>query len=184
MSFQATAHGSTALLTWTTAQELDNDYFEAEVSADGRAFSLVGRVTGNGTTSTAHSYSLQDEQLLTHGVKLVYYRLRQVDRDGSSHYSPVRVVSVSESTDNSFAVYPTVLASGEALRYTLGGAVIPQAEGAELTLYALTGQRLSTQQLPAGATGKIEMPTLPGGWYLARLRLSDGQVLTAHFGMQ
>ena len=185
VSFEATAHDGAALLTWTTAQELNNDRFEAEVSIDGQVFGLVGTVPGHGTSTAAHSYSLTDAQLANHGsTKLVYYRLRQVDRDGSSHYSPVRVVATGTSLDNSFAVYPTLLGPGEALGYALGRAVAPQAAGAELTVYTLTGQRLGTQRLAAGTTGRIEMPALAAGWYLARLRLPDGRMLSASFGVQ
>jgi hypothetical protein len=96
----------------------------------------------------------------------------------------VRVVAVGESIDNSFAVYPTVLAPGEALHYALGGAIAQQADGTELMVYTLTGQCLGTQRLGAGAAGQIHLSPLPAGWYLARLRLPNGHLLNSCFGVK
>ena len=184
-SFQAAVRGSAALLTWTTAQELHNDHFEVEASTDGRAFGLVRTVPGHGTSSTAHSYALTDAHLPAYGTQLVYYRLRQVDYDGSSHFSPVRALAVEAGADRSFALYPTLLSAGEGLHYALGSALADQAAGAELAVYALTGQLLGTYRLPAaGATGQVALAPLPAGWYVARLRLADGQLLSAGFGIK
>ncbi|MCC3156475.1 hypothetical protein LJ737_04455 [Hymenobacter sp. 15J16-1T3B] len=48
-SFTAGRQGDDALLHWTTAQELNNDHFEVEASADGQTFRPVGRVAGQAT---------------------------------------------------------------------------------------------------------------------------------------
>ncbi len=69
----------TVRLSWQTAQELRNDYFEVEKSADGRAFRPFGRVTGSGTTTAPRAYQLTD----TAATAAAYYRLRQVDFDGT-----------------------------------------------------------------------------------------------------
>ena len=183
VSFQAVARGQAALLTWTTAQEINNDHFEVEASPDGQVFTLVKRVPGHGSSTVAHTYRFTDEQLPNYGAKLVYYRLRQVDANGSSQLSAVRTVAAIETAD-AFAVYPSLLAPGEPLHYALGEAVAAQAAGARLLLYSLTGQCLATHVLAAGATGSIGPTRLLPGWYLARLRLANGRVLAAGFGVQ
>ncbi|WP_226163399.1 beta strand repeat-containing protein [Hymenobacter terricola] len=183
VSFQAVARGHAAILTWATAQEVNNDHFEIEASTDGQVFKFVKLVPGHGSSAIAHTYGFTDEQLPNYGVQIVYYRLRQVDGDGTSHYSSVRMVAAVESAE-SFAVYPTVLATGETLHYALGEAVAAQAAGAELRVYTLTGQCLTTNVLAPGAMGSIVPARLLPGWYLVRLRLANGHILTASFGVQ
>ena len=113
----------------------------------------------------------------------VYYRLRQVDRDGTAHFSPVRVVTreAAKKAGFEFVVYPTHLASGEKLHYALSATLAPQAGSAELEVWSATGQRLLGQRLAAGATGILALPALPAGWYLVRLRLPDGRGHSGYF---
>jgi hypothetical protein len=77
-------------VSWETATERNCDYFAVERSADGRAFAEITRVAGSGTTSQQKRYVTLDAAPLA-GVS--YYRLRQVDVDGTAHYSPVAVVN-------------------------------------------------------------------------------------------
>ncbi|KUG06685.1 hypothetical protein ASU33_04935 [Solirubrum puertoriconensis] len=88
-SFAAAANGQNVQLTWTTAQEKNNDRFEVERSTDGTRYELVATVRGKGNTSTASSYTATDAKPLA-GTS--YYRLRQVDFDGTATYSQVAVV--------------------------------------------------------------------------------------------
>ena len=48
--FTARSHNGTVQLDWTTATELNNDYFQVERSADGREFTALGKVNGNGNS--------------------------------------------------------------------------------------------------------------------------------------
>ncbi|UYZ59134.1 T9SS type A sorting domain-containing protein [Hymenobacter latericus] len=88
-SFSGTRQTNRVLLSWATAQEKNNDRFEVERSADGSQFALVATVRGKGNTTTASSYTATDAKPLT-GTS--YYRLRQVDFDGTATYSQVVVV--------------------------------------------------------------------------------------------
>ncbi len=84
--------GSSVGLTWRTATEKDNDYFQVERSQDGRAFAAIGQVKGNGTTNVVQAYSYTDGTAL---AGTVYYRLKQVDYDGKFEYSKVIAVKAS-----------------------------------------------------------------------------------------
>ncbi|WP_400194344.1 Ig-like domain-containing protein [Hymenobacter sp. B81] len=89
--FDAKAKGTTAVLTWSTAQELNNARFEVERSADGLRYARVATLAGQGTTAQPTHYTYTDRL----GAKLApqyYYRLRQIDVDGTADVSPVRVV--------------------------------------------------------------------------------------------
>ncbi|MBX2946998.1 MAG: hypothetical protein KF725_14280 [Cyclobacteriaceae bacterium] len=87
-------------LQWQTASELNNDAFEVERSKDGFDFTSIARVNGAGTTPTKNDYALLDQFPLS-GTS--YYRLKQIDFDGTYTYSPV--ISIKRG-DDPFTVYP------------------------------------------------------------------------------
>ncbi len=76
------------VLNWTTANELNNEYFEVEKSTNGRDFTSLGIVKGSGTTSDYRQYKFVDELPATEN----YYRIKQVDFDGKTDYSKVIVL--------------------------------------------------------------------------------------------
>ncbi len=89
LNFMARAEGNRALLSWQTATEINNDRFEIERSAEGINFIKIGQVAGAGNSNSLLSYHFYDE----HPVKgNNYYRLRQVDMDGTHKYSDIRIV--------------------------------------------------------------------------------------------
>ena len=67
-------------LTWTTVSEINNDYFTIEKSIDGIHYNKIGRVQGNGNSTSTRAYSFSDFEINT---TLVYYKLTQVDFDGT-----------------------------------------------------------------------------------------------------
>lgn len=77
------------MAVWSTADESDNDHFEVERSADARHFETLGSVKGAGTTKSETHYEYLDANPLP-GTS--YYRIRQVDTDGSSDFSSTRVI--------------------------------------------------------------------------------------------
>ena len=78
-------------LVWNTATELNNNGFEVQRSFNGSDFSTIGFVKGYGTTSEEHNYSYTDKPN-TAAAATVYYRLKQVDLDGTSNYSSTLTV--------------------------------------------------------------------------------------------
>ncbi|TAH44293.1 MAG: T9SS type A sorting domain-containing protein [Bacteroidetes bacterium] len=96
LNFQAERMGDKKVLcTWETATEINNDYFEIEAARDRGGvlvFEKIGVVPGSGTSSQIHSYSFIDEHPQP-GRN--YYRLRQIDYDGTAGYSKMVVVQFS-----------------------------------------------------------------------------------------
>ncbi|TGE06348.1 right-handed parallel beta-helix repeat-containing protein [Hymenobacter fodinae] len=103
--FTAERQANTAVLRWSTASELQNDRFEVEASSDGKAFSRVATVKGNGTTTQTNFYSSQDA-LAKYSSSVVYYRLKQVDLSGKSSYSAVKVVTLSDVVKLEMQAWP------------------------------------------------------------------------------
>ena len=85
-SFTATVNGKEVLLNWSTTTELNNLGFEIQRSTGLKEFFTVGFVNGHGTTTDQQNYIFADRNL-DNGT--YYYRLKQVDYDGSYEYSDV-----------------------------------------------------------------------------------------------
>lgn len=74
-------------LRWTTAAEINNDYFTLEKSKDGLEYFEIARIHGAGNSSTELHYSFTDKSPFD-GIN--YYRLSQTDFDGHSEtFSPI-----------------------------------------------------------------------------------------------
>jgi len=81
-------------LQWTTIAEYNNAYFELEHATDARAFSLIHKTAGAGTSSERIDYEFVHKDF-TSGAN--YYRLKQVDFDGKTTYSDVVLVNAKAS---------------------------------------------------------------------------------------
>jgi len=102
--FVATKRGSEVELEWTTASELNNSHFMIEKSYDGVNYQPIGKVNGNGTTSTVSQYGFTDDSPWT---SRNYYRLAQYDYDGSRSYSEVRTVDFEYTAGSArISLYP------------------------------------------------------------------------------
>lgn len=85
VQFNGTCEGQQVMLRWTTASESNSDHFRVERSADGTNWSPIGQVEAAGYSFTTLHYLYVDQQPQT----LSYYRLVQVDHDGSERASSV-----------------------------------------------------------------------------------------------
>jgi Concanavalin A-like lectin/glucanases superfamily/FG-GAP repeat/Secretion system C-terminal sorting domain len=85
-------------LEWSTGSEINNKGFEVEMSEDGLAYTMIAFVEGKGNSTTIQSYSH-----ITLQPNDGYYRLKQVDFDGTFSYSPVVFV---EGLAGKVVVYP------------------------------------------------------------------------------
>ena len=89
-------------LIWETANELNNDYFIVQRSANGRSFENIGEIQGFGTTTEIKSYDFFDFSS-NNGTN--YYRLKQVDFDGKFEYSDLITIEI-EKQSTSIDIYP------------------------------------------------------------------------------
>jgi len=79
------------LLEWKTATELNNNGFEVQRKAAASEFAIIGFVKGQGTTTNQKEYSYTDKNLIDGNY---FYRLKQIDYNGSYEYSNVIEVDV------------------------------------------------------------------------------------------
>lgn len=134
-SFTATAAAGKVNLVWTTATEINNSGFEIERSYDGESYYAVGFVKGNGTTTEPKSYSFTDN-IEVNGTEQIFYRLKQVDYNGTFEYSDA--VSVVLDIPTEFALgqnYPNPFNPSTKIKYS-----VPQNGLVSIIVYDLTGQ--------------------------------------------
>lgn len=179
VSFTAQRQGETGLLAWATASELNNAYFEVERSFDGTTFRALGRVAGTGTTAQAHTYQFTDAGLARYASQAVYYRLRQVDVDGTSTYSPVCTLPGGSSSAVTFAAFPTRLPAGQPLQLAIGA---PQAGPASLLVTDALGHLVLRQTLDLAASPATYYLPQAGQWapglYIVRVQQGTWQQAT------
>jgi hypothetical protein len=161
--FRGTFDGSAVRLTWRTATELDNDRFEVERSRDAKTFERIGTVPGRGTTSQGADYAFRDEQPLP-GTN--YYRLRQVDRDGTPHESRSIAVRTDQAA-RALHVYPNPTSD----RWSWE--VPALADVRRIRVYSLAGRLLAES---ADGTPSISARTLPAGTYLLEVQTGGGVI--------
>ena len=92
-------------LAWATASEKNSNQFDVERSPNGNTFEKVGEVAAAGNSSAPRTYGLTDATLPA-GARVLYYRLRQVDQDGTATYSPVRTVKLSPALADHLILWP------------------------------------------------------------------------------
>jgi hypothetical protein len=99
-----------ASFSWTTASERNSDFFALERLSNGTDFTEITRVSATGSSLQTKTYKERDPQQLTVGV--VYYRLRQVDLDGTISYSSVVALQAKTFLPKSVEVYPNPSTNG------------------------------------------------------------------------
>lgn len=160
--FEAARKGCTALLSWSTAMEKDNDHFEVERSIDGRDFQVIATVRAAGNSSGERQYQFEDAHP-ANGKN--YYRITQVDLDGKRSSTVVKSLHFDCSA-SAIKVYPTVIKDQLFVSLPAG------FENAKLRVYTTLGREL---ELPntgnAGRSGLHSIPFrgLAPGQYLLRV---------------
>ncbi|GAB3539491.1 hypothetical protein GCM10027443_36070 [Pontibacter brevis] len=140
--FRAQRQAQGVQLTWETASEKENTGFEVQVSTNGKTFSKVAFVDSKViNSSVTQRYSYTDNATLAFGTR--YYRLAQVDLDGTTTYSNIRAVDM-EAKVVAAAAYPNPFAEGQEVMVRLpqGG----ESRQVSLVLTNAMGQVVLDQQ--------------------------------------
>jgi hypothetical protein len=153
---------ATVHLTWTTSSEKNSAHFEVERSTNGEAgFTAIGQLPAAGTSTTARAYRLTDARLPD--APQLYYRLRQVDTDGTVSYSPIRVVARPSAEPAQLQAYPNPAAQSVHVR------LLGPAQPAPRELLDATGRLVRTLPAPAAGTEAVlPLTGLPAGLYVLR----------------
>jgi hypothetical protein len=181
IAFNAQRLGTNGLLTWATAMERNNKGFSVEVSTDGINFRALSFVASNSLNSDKRlSYSFTDTETSKSGVR--YYRLRQLDTDGTQDFSPVRVIdfnSLAREVATALAAYPNPYGPSDAIKLVLHTTSVGIAR---LRVSDLLGREVANQTFTTvnGATEVAldQTAKLSLGTYMAQVTLPSGEVKT------
>ncbi|HET7118381.1 MAG TPA: T9SS type A sorting domain-containing protein, partial [Hanamia sp.] len=173
MDFTAQQKGTGVSLNWSTAQEINNSYFEVQRSADGNTnWEAIANVTGAGNSQVVKNYSTFDASPLS-GIN--YYRIKQVDFDGNFKYSTI--VSVKTNINNTRI---SVLANPFFNTLTVNFNS-PSAQLVSARLIDITGKQvaLETWSVSSGNSRKdfSNISGLQQGIYILSIRNKAGEIL-------
>lgn len=165
-SFSVAVVSGGVKLDWATATETNNKGFEIQKSFDNKTFVAVGFVSGKGTTTEPNSYSFSEN--IKGETEIIYYRLRQIDFDGSSHLSSVQSVSFIPVVYSLSQNYPNPFNPATKISYT-----VPQAGPVTIKVYNIAGAEVATLVNEVKQPGKyfvdFNAPKLASGIYFYKM---------------
>lgn len=101
VKFDVVEENNAIRISWTTASEINNDYFTIERSNDAINWIEIEKTDGNGNSTQYLNYSITDLFPLS-GTS--YYRLKQTDFDGKTSVFPPKSIHYDAAKD--FDVFP------------------------------------------------------------------------------
>ena len=153
LAFTASINNSKIQLLWSTASELNNLGFEIQRSVDNPDnFVTVGFVEGKGNSTEINHYTFTDNPKLN-GVNQLYFRLRQVDFDGS--FSLSNVVNVTYDVPTAYVLnqnFPNPFNPSTRINY-----FVPRESFVSIKVYDFLGREVKTLVNDIRPTGSYEI---------------------------
>ncbi len=159
-----------ARIEWTTASEVNNDYFVIQRMQES-GWESIGEVHGFGTTNKVHYYQYDDYEI---DMSLAaFYRLKQVDIDGGIDYSKVIDIEPIELKGHKYSF----MNIGNNIRIGFEDDHLEQT-----TIYVIntSGQHVNSyefEEIHNGQELSIDLGDLSKGWYVIGIVGKDN----AHF---
>ncbi len=120
---EATVINEMVSVTWTTLSEKNNSHFNVQRSHNGSDFSNIGKIAGLGTSTISHNYEFIDK---APEVGINYYRLEQVDLDGTSLEHPsIVTANINSIFSTDIKIYPNPVK--DELTINLGSYPLPKS---------------------------------------------------------
>lgn len=152
LSFSAKANERQTVFNWSTATEVNNDYFSIEVSDNGVDFATIATISGAGNSNVLKNYSYE-----YFGANFKYARLRQTDFDGKNETFGMITVKEANEVLTEISVYPNPATSN------IMNVSVDNIDEWNLTVYTLDGRAMHTIEHLAFS---ISMPELKSGMYI------------------
>ncbi|MFT3883929.1 MAG: hypothetical protein QM724_00430 [Flavobacteriales bacterium] len=156
LSFQGWPTNAGVELRWTTASERNSSHFTVQRSVDGTTWTDIGRVEAAGNSQQLVAYTFIEAAPPT-GLSFLYYRLRQVDLDGTATMYETVVTFPSPKDDAALVVFPNP-ATDEVYARVSG----PVLNGAAL-IQLMDGQGRIVRSMPLSAGDRAEVRIDLGG---------------------
>jgi len=165
ISFSANTINGSLVLTWNTATEVNNYGFEIESSNDKVTWSLNGFVEGHGNSNSPKEYSFVTKDVAS------YYRLKQIDTEGSYCYSDEIEITFNLSYQLN-QNHPNPFNPSTTISYSL-----PKSTQVNLVVYNALGQQvveLVNETMDAGTHQvNFDASQLTSGMYFYKIQTGD-----------
>ncbi len=160
-NFSLTKKDTKAHLSWRTLSEANSDFFQIEHSSNGFDFSVIGEMEAAGFSTRSIDYHFMHENPAA-GIN--YYRLKQLDFDGTYTYS--RTLSVKFDEKPVFSFYPNPVRNRMQIE-------LPEElqEVSTLQVFDLLGKMMLEYDMPPGESNHIlDTGNLPPGHYFIKMQ--------------
>lgn len=164
--FQVSKEGTSAQLTWSTAQEKNSERFDVQHSSDAKNWVTVGSVAASGNSQLSQYYSF-NHQAPVSGTN--YYRLKMIDLDATFSYSTIRVIDFAEGIGT--RLYPNPVSDKLIIEDSNWASV------SNVGLYNITGSMVYENK-GANLNNEVNVKSLAAGTYILRISRNDGSVFT------
>ncbi|WP_028978940.1 glycoside hydrolase family 9 protein [Sporocytophaga myxococcoides] len=159
LEFKGIRENNMTSLSWITASEENSSYFEIQRSTNGTDFNAIGQVHAAGTSSSVIYYTFEDSYPVN---GLFYYRLKQVDIDGSHELS--KIVYISNEDQTRLSLVPNPFQKSSQL-----SVVSPYSSSYSVYVVDLSGMIVETIE-NLGIEDKVEIgASLSSGMYLLKV---------------
>ena len=162
ITLDATQKSLEVELTWTTAGELNNNFFNVEWSTDGKHYYEIGQISSKGNGSKFNEY-IFIHQNPSSGIN--YYKIRQTDFDGNYTFSSTVKVFVIKSA-SSFDIFPNP--TGNELNVLIKEDY--NNENITLEWYNPKGQLIKTSKLDQNISHPVDVTDLAAGPYFLMMK--------------
>ena len=158
--------GANVLVSWTTQSEQNSAWFDVERSDDGINFIKIGQVLAAGLSTNLRNYSFTDVNV---AKRMLFYRLKMIDIDGSYKLSPVKVVAKTDANKQDFLLYPN-----PAISYVNITLLEAASKDLQLQVTNQMGQIVKSIRVSTGIQlVTLDISQLPKGIYAVVLRGND-----------
>jgi len=160
--FNANLINKDVILSWETADEINNKGFEIQRRLSGsNAYENIGFVEAKATPGLGASYSFSDP---ARNKGTISYRLAQVDHDGKKTFSDIRIVNTG-SGKSQMIIYPNP--SNGLARISLP----IQSGKTDISLEDFTGKAI--QRWNDYSANTLQINNVRPGIYLVRVRFQE-----------
>lgn len=170
INFNGKVNDSNVHLSWQTITEKNNRGFEVQRSTNKIDWRGIGFIRGEGTSTEKQNYFFEDNNV---EKQLYYYRLKQIDYDGSYFYSDIIEVKISLNNFELLQNYPNPANPTTIIKY-----VVPVESFIELSLYDIKGEKVSDlfigEKQPGIYSTEIDIRNLASGVYFYTLKSNKG----------
>ena len=173
VSFGAVSSSTDIRISFSTASETDNDFFEImRGTSEMGAFARIATLPSQGNSATGHHYEYLDREVMA--GQTYWYYLADVDLNGNrtEHRELMRSATMTGSaelpSDYSLSAYPNPFNPSTTISFAL-----PEADVVQIAVFGVTGRWIQTLVNEKRAAGNhtvaFDARELPSGVYFARM---------------